>query len=138
MVASPDRPKALALIGRSILRLRLYYGWSQAELGRRAKLSQGTISRLERGVQRGLSIRRLAAVMDALRVAEVTFERPPTVPQTDLEIMLFGDLWAEACKEADRRLRWPAPKDRRSGEDVDAGGDRAGDFEAAAWFGGGG
>lgn len=127
MTAVPDRPTALAKIGRAVLRLRLFYGWSQAELGRRAKLSQGTISRLERGVQRGLSIRRLAAVMEALHVADVTFDRPPTVPQTDLEIMLFGDRWQRAVEGADRRLGWPGSAvGRRTGDDP------------AAWFGGGG
>ncbi len=79
----PARKPAMAKIGRQILRLRLYWGWSQAELGRRAKLSQSTISRLERGVQRGISTGRLAQVMEALRVGEVTFDRPPTVPQTN-------------------------------------------------------
>jgi hypothetical protein len=54
-----------------------------------------------------MSIRRLGAVMDALRVGEVTFDKPPTVPQTDLEIMLYGDPWQRATREADRRLRWP-------------------------------
>ena len=106
-MAPPDRPKALAKIGREILRLRLFRGWSQAVLAHRAKLSQGTISRLERGVQRGLSIRRLEAVMEALRVGDVTFAPPPTVPQADLEIMLYGDHWQRAIQEADRRLGWP-------------------------------
>lgn len=104
----PARKPAMAKIGRQILRLRLYWGWSQAELGRRAKLSQSTISRLERGVQRGISTGRLAQVMEALRVGEVTFDRPPTVPQTNLEIMLRGDPWQKAGLEADRRLGWPA------------------------------
>jgi transcriptional regulator with XRE-family HTH domain len=103
----PDRPTALAKIGRQVLRMRLYYRWSQAELGRRAKVSQASISRIERGVHRGLSVGRLGAVIDALHVLDVRFERPPTVPQTDLEIMLFGDAWQRAGALADRRLRWP-------------------------------
>ncbi len=108
----PARKTAMAKIGRQILRLRLYWGWSQAELGRRAKLSQSTISRLERGIQRGISTGRLAAVMEALRVGDVTFDRPPTVPQTNLEIMLRGDPWQKAGLEADRRLGWPPPSAR--------------------------
>ena len=76
---APDRPGGLAMIGRQVLRMRLYYGWSQAELARRAGASQATISRIERGVHRGLSIGRLAAVLDALHVADVIFERPPTL-----------------------------------------------------------
>ena len=56
-------------------------------------MDQTTISRLEHGRQRGLSIRRLAAILDALKVGDVVFERPRTVPQTSLEIMLFGDRW---------------------------------------------
>lgn len=109
MAETPDRPGGLALIGRQILRMRLYYGWSQAELARRAKVSQATISRIERGVHRGLSIGRLGAVVEALHVRDVLFERPPSVPQTDLEIMLFGDRWKRAGEIADRRLRWPTP-----------------------------
>lgn len=155
MVMPTERPTALAKIGREILRLRLFYGWSQAGLGRRARLSQGTISRLERGVQRGLCIRRLAAVMEALHVQEVTFQRPPTVPQTPLEIMLFGDRWQRALDAADRRLGWPAPTAHETADqDVDADGDveanqdgHAGRTTAdevvvsgvpEAWFGGGG
>ena len=137
-MAYPDRPRALARIGRQVLRMRLYFGWSQAELGRRAKLSQGTISRLERGVQRGLSIRRLAAVIDALHVADVTFERPPTVPQTDLEIMLFGDRWKRAVEVADRRLRWPAPEDEEPSEGTEALVALDDRDAPTAWFEGGG
>lgn len=124
MVPSTEAPTALAKIGREILRLRLFYGWSQAGLGRRAKLSQGTISRLERGLQRGLCIRRLAAVMEALHVQEVTFQRPSTDPQTALEIMLFGDRWQRAIDGADRRLRWPVAgadqTNRRRGSEAGA------------------
>jgi transcriptional regulator with XRE-family HTH domain len=75
-----------------------------AGLEARSGVDQTTISRLERGTQRGLSIRRLAAILDALKVGDVVFDRPPTVRQTDLEIMLYGDRWARAVAEADRRL----------------------------------
>lgn len=80
------------------------------DLERSSGVDQTTISRLERGVQRGLSIRRLAAILDALQVGEVIFDKPPTVPQTDLEIMLYGDPWQRAIREADRRLGWPPTK----------------------------
>lgn len=100
------RHPAMAKLGRAVLRLRLYWGWSQQTLEARSGVDQTTISRLERGTQRGLSIRRLAAILDALRVGEVVFDRPPTVPQTNLEILLYGDRWARAVAEADRRLRW--------------------------------
>ena len=106
--APAARPTAMAKMGRAILRLRLFWGWSQQELEARSGVDQTTISRLERGVQHGLSIRRLAAILDALRVGNVTFDKPPTVPQTSLEILLYGDPWERATKEADRRLRWPA------------------------------
>jgi Predicted transcriptional regulators len=102
----PDRRRSLAKIGRAVLRLRLYRGWSQQDLEARSGVDQTTISRLERGTQRGLSIRRLAAILDALHVGDVVFDRPPTVRQTDLEIMLYGDRWAKAVAEADRRLGW--------------------------------
>ncbi len=97
-------------IGRAVLRLRLYHGWSQRDLEHKSRVDQTTICRLERGEQRGLSIRRLAAILDALHVDDIVFDQPQLiVPQTDLEIMLFGDRWARAGKEADRRLGWPTP-----------------------------
>ncbi len=102
------RRTALHKIGRAVLRLRLYYGWSQRDLEHKSKVDQTTISRLERGVLGGLSIRRLAAILDALHVGEIVFDQPELiVAPTALEIMLFGDRWALACEEADRRLRWP-------------------------------
>jgi transcriptional regulator with XRE-family HTH domain len=102
------------LFGRAILRLRLYFGWSQRELGRRARLHQSTISRVERGRQPGLSLKRLFAICRALRVVDVDLvTRKPSVPPTDLEVMLRGDRWARAVATADRRLqvaRHPARK----------------------------
>jgi transcriptional regulator with XRE-family HTH domain len=115
-VTAEEPPRrALAKIGRGVLRLRLYWGWSQKELERRSGVDQTTISRLEHGIQRGLSIRKLGRILDALRVDEVTSGRPPTVPQTDLEIMLYGDRWKRAVEEADRRLYWPKPIDPAAG-----------------------
>ena len=96
-------------IGRGILRLRLYHGWSQATLESKSGVDQTTISRLERGEQTGLSIRRLAAILDALHVGDVLFDEPKlTTPPTNLELMLYGDRWANATREADLRLGWPA------------------------------
>ena len=92
-------------VGRAILRLRLYWGWSQAELGRRSGLDQTTISRLERGRQEGLAIRRFFAILRALQVGEIVMlPRPPAAPMTSLELMLSGDPWKRAINEADRRL----------------------------------
>jgi transcriptional regulator with XRE-family HTH domain len=100
------RRPALAKLGRAVLQLRLYLGWSQKDLEARSGVDQTTISRLERGKQRGLSIRRLAKILDALQVGEIVFDKRPSVPQTDLEIMLYGDSWKRAVAEADRRLGW--------------------------------
>jgi len=93
------------LFGRAILRLRPYFGWSQRELGRRARLHQSTISRVESGKQAGLSLKRLFAICKALHVVDVDLvTRKPSVPPTELEIMLRGDHWARAVATADRKL----------------------------------
>ncbi|HET7182728.1 MAG TPA: helix-turn-helix transcriptional regulator [Candidatus Limnocylindrales bacterium] len=91
--------------GRAILQLRLYWGFSQAELGRRAGVSQSTISRLEAGIAMGLSLRRMFAILRALRLGELRFlPRPPAVEMTDLELMVQGDPWLRAKAAAERRL----------------------------------
>jgi transcriptional regulator with XRE-family HTH domain len=102
------RPKALTMLGRAVLQLRLYRGWKQVDVERRTSIDQTTISRLERGERRGLSIRRFAKILDALLVGDVTFEPfEPGGPPTALEVMLGGDRWERAGRAADRRLRRP-------------------------------
>jgi transcriptional regulator with XRE-family HTH domain len=92
-------------LGLAVKRLRLYWGWSQQHLEYRCSVDQTTLSRLERGLQPGLSIRRLFAILRALRVGEVQFlPRTPIVPPTPLELMLHGDPWKRAMSEADRRV----------------------------------
>ena len=92
-------------LGRSIVQLRMYWGWSQYELGRRAHVSQGVISRLENGIHQGLSIRRLFAILRALRIGELLIlPRPPSVAPTNLELMLQGDSWLRAEARAARQL----------------------------------
>ena len=109
---------------------RLVAAGSRAQI----RVDQTTISRLERGVQRGLSIRRLAAILDALKVGDVIFDRPPSVPQTELEIMPYGDHWLRAVAEADRRLRWaPPPTQEAAIDPVDEGTEP--EFDREAWFG---
>jgi transcriptional regulator with XRE-family HTH domain len=110
LIASAERDRTAELpveqlFGRAILRLRLYFGWSQRELGRRARLHQSTISRVESGKQAGLSLKRLFAICRALRVVDVDLvTRKPSVLPTELEIMLRGDRWAWAVAAADRKL----------------------------------
>lgn len=101
------RPTAMEKIGRGVLRLRLYHLWSQATLEFKSGVDQTTISRLERGQQTNICIKRLAAILDALHVGDVLFQEPRLItPPTNLELMLFGDRWARAVEEADRRLGW--------------------------------
>ncbi|MGH7735287.1 MAG: helix-turn-helix domain-containing protein, partial [Gemmatimonadales bacterium] len=64
-------------LGQAVLRLRLYRGWSQKDLERASGVDQTTISRFELGRQRGLSSRRLFAMLRALHVGDITVE-PPT------------------------------------------------------------
>jgi len=52
-------------------------------------------------------------MLDALHVADVVFEPPPTVPQTGVERMIYGDHRERAAAEADRRLHWPRSGDGR-------------------------
>ena len=92
-------------LGRAILQARLYLGWSQSTLEARAHVDQTVISRLERGVNQGLSIRRLFAILRGLRIgAIILLPRPPAVEPTSVERMLGGDPWKRAVEEADRRL----------------------------------
>src|SRR5262249_37099633 len=55
-VAAGAKPDAIELIGRGVLRLRLYRDARQVDLERAAGVDQTTISRLERGQRRGLSL----------------------------------------------------------------------------------
>lgn len=53
-------------IGLAFRALRRRLGWTQAELGRRARVSQSAVSRLERGLGRSLTIRTVDRVAEAL------------------------------------------------------------------------
>ena len=112
---SPEAPQLSVeeLLGRAVLRLRLYWGWSQKDLERMSGVDQTTISRFERGLQRGLSLPRIAAILDALRVGEVAFlPRRPIAPHTSLELALYGDPWERAKAAADERLERARRSDR--------------------------
>jgi transcriptional regulator with XRE-family HTH domain len=101
----PPRPSADELMGRALLRLRLYANWSQRDLERASGVDQTTICRFETGHGANIGSRRIAAMLRSLHAHEVMFlPRPPAAPPTNLELMLHGDLWARAMREADRRL----------------------------------
>ncbi|HUR95884.1 MAG TPA: helix-turn-helix domain-containing protein [Gemmatimonadales bacterium] len=108
----PPRTPAIVMLGRAALQLRLYRGWSQRGLELASGVDQTTISRFERGTQVGLSVRRIARILDALLVGEVAFLPPKSrVPPTGVELMLSGDRWARAGDAAQRRLARP-PRNR--------------------------
>jgi len=109
MNSEPVRHKpgdTIGLIGAAVLRLRLYRGWRQVDLERASGVDQTTISRLERGRQRGLSVRKLAAILDVLRVGEVSF-KPMTLAGAahDVERRLLEDRWLRVGRYAEQRLR---------------------------------
>jgi len=53
-------------LGRSIRALRRRLGWTQSELGRRARVSQAAVSRVERGLASDVTLRTLVTITDAL------------------------------------------------------------------------
>lgn len=65
------------ILGAMVKRRRHALGWSQRELARRTSLSQPVISRLERGILRGLKLKRLAAITAVLGGLEPDQPAPP-------------------------------------------------------------
>jgi transcriptional regulator with XRE-family HTH domain len=101
----PERRSLDELFGAAILRLRLYRGWSQKQLARVSKVDQSMISRLENGKLPGVAIRRVYALLRALRAEDITFgPGPRKVPQSSWEDAMYGDLWERAGRLAERRL----------------------------------
>ena len=93
------------MLGRGLLRLRLYIGWSQRDPERRSGVDQTTICRIETGHAANVGSARLCAILRALRVGDVIFlPRFPTVEPTALELMLRGDPWKRAVAEAELRV----------------------------------
>lgn len=93
------------LLGRGLLRLRLFTGWSQKEVERRSGVDQSTISRLETGTAANVGSARICRILRAIGAGDVVFlPRFSTVEPTALELMLRGDPWKRAVAEADRRV----------------------------------
>jgi transcriptional regulator with XRE-family HTH domain len=100
-----SRLSAEELLGRGLLRLRLYLGWSQRAIERVSGVDQSTISRLETGHAANVGSARICAILRTLQVGDVVFlPRFPEVEPTALELMLRGDPWKRAVAEADRRV----------------------------------
>jgi transcriptional regulator with XRE-family HTH domain len=93
-----------ARFGQAILRLRLYRGWTQRDVQRASGVHQSQVSRLETATSRGLSMRRVYAILRVLHADVIEF-RPadPATPPTALELMLWGDRWERAGRAAERR-----------------------------------
>jgi hypothetical protein len=65
------RQKVVDELGRAMLQLRLFRGWTQREVELGSGVDQTTICRIERGRQGGLSIQALAAILEALKVGRI-------------------------------------------------------------------
>lgn len=109
LLAADDRERRRLspeqLLGRGLLRLRLYMAWSQIEVERASGVDQSTISRLETGKAANVGSARICAVLRTLKVGDVVIlPRLPIVEPTALELMLRGDPWKRAIAEADRRV----------------------------------
>ena len=93
------------LLGRGLLRLRLYMGWSQKDVEGASGVDQSTISRLETGRAANVGSARICTILRALKVGDVVIlPRLSNVEPTALELMLRGDPWKRAAAEADRRV----------------------------------
>ncbi len=99
------RLTAEEMLGRGLLRLRLYLDWSQRDVEHASGVDQSTICRLETGHAANVGSARICAILRALHIGDVVFlPRPPTVEPTALELMLRGDPWKRAIGEAERRV----------------------------------
>jgi len=80
VIAHPHAPGASGLsvvTGRRFRDARLAIGWSQRELGLRARVSQAAISRIERGQPSGLGLDEIERIAVALGgTLRITFETP--------------------------------------------------------------
>ena len=109
ILAAEDRAArrlpAEALLGRGLLRLRLYLGWSQRDVERASGVDQSTLSRLETGNAANVGSARICAVLRAIKAGDVVIlPQLGNVEPTALERMLRGDPWKRAVAEADRRV----------------------------------
>jgi transcriptional regulator with XRE-family HTH domain len=99
------RLPAEELLGRGLLRLRLFIGWSQRDVERRCGVDQSTISRLETGHAANVGSARICTILRALQVGDVVFlPRFSTAQPTALELMLRGDPWKRAIADAEARI----------------------------------
>jgi transcriptional regulator with XRE-family HTH domain len=75
----PDEVQRIGLlrIGRGLRERRIALGWSQRSLARATGINQSTISRAERGLIRGLRLRYLATLWQALGIEAPWFPRLP-------------------------------------------------------------
>ncbi|HEX8024708.1 MAG TPA: helix-turn-helix transcriptional regulator, partial [Candidatus Limnocylindrales bacterium] len=60
--------------GRAIRALRLYHGWTQAQLEFRSGIDQTIISRIETGAPLGMRFTRLLVLLDAMGVDRIAFK----------------------------------------------------------------
>lgn len=111
----------MSVLGDTIRSLREQYGWSQAELGRRADVEYSTINAVESGAQQSIRSDRLKQLADTLGVTTDAL-LTGTVPMREAGMVIpapIAELQAEGLPDSlvqDLVEKWPelAPADREA------------------------
>jgi transcriptional regulator with XRE-family HTH domain len=103
-VAAAEWHELVAMLGMTVRKVRKLLGWSQEELAKQAIVSQGTISRLERGMCDSVPFHSVVVVFRTLAAGAAARQLPLSPTATQLlafPASLNGDVTAIAAPDAD-------------------------------------
>jgi transcriptional regulator with XRE-family HTH domain len=83
-VAAAEWHELVAMLGMTVRKVRKLLGWSQEELAKQAVVSQGTISRLERGMCDSVPFHSIVVVFRTLTAGAAALNIPLSPTATEL------------------------------------------------------